>query len=458
MNRRLLWKLILLITAGIVAMFYLINYVTVRAEEEMSMLSQAHRDELRGWGTQAEALYFAGDRSSLERWLTELQAREDTFAAVVGYEIRHVAGSRGLEERYSGNKLGRDVEWKIHLYFENNPVMEVPFERSDTSFLVLLPDRMRPGSYWQTTRLLLQIFLPALILAILSVLLYRHIMRPLISLQRATREFSRGDFSVRVRPQLGTRRDEFSELATTFDQMAARIGEQLVNQRQLIADFSHELRTPLTRLEIAIGSLGKTYPDDPNVQRLRREANHFRKLTEDTLTLAWLDNEQPRLQQETLDLVDLIDVIVEDARFEFPDRVIQTQLPDSAELKNSSHQAVGQALENILRNALRYTPAGETVDVALLACRTKAGVPEFQVTVKDRGSGVPDALLETIFRPFYQTDPSRSAGGVGNGESGGVGLGLALARRQLTAVGGQVVARNRAKGGLCMTISLPAAC
>jgi len=450
MNRRLLWKLILLITAGIVAMFYLINYVTVRAEEEMSMLSQAHRDELRDWGKQAETLYFSDDRASLERWLEVLQQREDTLAAVVGYSIRHVAGSLGLEDRYSGNNLGRDVEWKIHLYFENNPVMEIPFENSDISFLVLLPDRMRPGNYWQTTRLLLQIFLPALILAILSVLLYRHIMQPLISLQRATREFSRGDFSVRVRPQLGARRDEFSELANTFDQMAARIGEQLVNQRQLIADFSHELRTPLTRLEIAIDSLGKHYPDDPNVQRLYRESRHFRKLTEDTLALAWLDNEQPRLTQETLDLVDLIDVIVDDARFEFPDREIETYLPDSAELKNSSHQAVGQALENILRNALRYTPAGKVVEVALAGCQLGTGAAGFQVTVNDGGPGVPDALLETIFRPFYQTDPSR------NTESGGVGLGLALARRQLKAVGGLVVASNRPQGGLCMTISLPA--
>lgn len=450
MNRGLLWKLILLITAGIVAMFYLINYVTVRAEEEMSMLSQAHRDELRSWGKQAEALCFSGDTNSLAQWLEALQTREETQAAVVGYNIRHVAGSRGLEDRYSGNNLGRDVEWKIHLYFAANPVMEIPFENSDTSFLVLLPDRMRPGSYWQTTRLLLQIFLPALILAILSVFLYRHIMQPLISLERAAQEFSRGNFSVRVRPQLGARRDEFSELANTFDQMAGRIGDQLVNQRQLIADFSHELRTPLTRLEIAIESLGKRYPDDPNVQRLHREARHFRRLTEDTLALAWLDNEQPRLTQETLDLVDLVDVIVDDARFEFPDREIQTHLPDSAELKNSSHQAVGQALENILRNALRYSPAGKVVEVALEGCQLVSGAAGFQVTVKDCGPGVPENLLETIFRPFYQAEPSR------NTESGGVGLGLALARRQLKAVGGQVVASNRAGGGLCMTISLPA--
>ncbi|WP_043319258.1 histidine kinase sensor domain-containing protein [Microbulbifer sp. HZ11] len=456
MNRLLLWKLILLITAGIVAMFYLINYVTVRAEEEMSMLSQAHRNELRGWGREAETRYRSGDMASLQEWLENLQYREETLAAVVGYSIRHVAGSRGLEDRYSGNNLGRDVEWKIHLYFENNPVMEIPFENSDTSFLVLLPDRMRPGSHWQTTRLLLQIFLPALILAIVSMLLYRHIMKPLGSLQRATRDFSRGDFSVRVRPQLGRRKDEFSELATTFDQMAARIGEQLVNQRQLIADFSHELRTPLTRLEIAIESLGKQYPGDPDVQRLYRESRHFRKLTEDTLALAWLDNEQPQLNQETLDLVDLIDVIVDDARFEFPDRNIHTCLPDSAELKNSNHQAVGQALENILRNALRYTPTGEAVEIALGDYPLEGGKAGFRVTVQDRGPGVPEALLETIFRPFFQADPSRNTGQSGNGRSGGVGLGLALARRQLKAVGGEVDASNRPGGGLCMTIILPA--
>ncbi|WP_020412750.1 sensor histidine kinase [Microbulbifer variabilis] len=446
MSRKLLWKLCLLITAGIVALFYTINSLTIRTEEQMSLLEPSHREELKQWGQEAEALFLSGDNSKLDRWLKALQKQENTWATVTQYEVTHIAGERGNEHRYIGYNLGRDVEWKVHLYFEDNPVMEIPFVTKQTSLLILLPDRMRPGGYWQTTRLVLQILLPMGILALVSLLLYRHIMNPLRKLEQATREFSRGNFDIRVHRQLGNRDDEISQLAKTFDQMAARIGEQIVNQRQLIADLSHELRTPLTRLDIAIESASTSHSDDKNIQRIQRESSHIRRLVEDTLTLAWLDNEQPSAGIENLDLVDLIDVIVEDARFEFPDRTICTYLPDSAEIKHSNHQAVGQALENILRNAMRYTPEGQTVHVLLE--RNRDG--NFVIDVEDSGPGVPEALLDSIFKPFFRVDQSRTS------KSKNFGLGLALARRQLNSVGATVVASNRPAGGLCMRIILPA--
>ncbi|WP_444913058.1 histidine kinase sensor domain-containing protein [Microbulbifer sp. PAAF003] len=445
MNRKLFWKLCLLITAGIVSLFYLINSLTIRTEEQMSMLEASHREELKEWGKEAEARFLSGNEGELEQWLKELQEKENTWATVTQYELIHVAGATGNEHRYIGYNLGRDVDWKVHLYFEENPVMEIPFATEQTSLLVLLPDRMRPGSYWKTTRLLLQILLPMGILALVSVMLYRHIMHPLRKLEQATREFSRGNFDVRVHRQLGNRDDEISELAKTFDQMATRIGEQIVNQRQLIADLSHELRTPLTRLDIAIEGAGASHADDKNIQRIQRESAHIRRLVDDTLTLAWLDNEQPSIGIEDLDLVDLIDVIVEDARFEFPDRTICTHLPDSAEIRQSNHKAVGQALENILRNAMRYTPKGQAVHV-LLEGNTKN---KFVIDIEDSGPGVPEALLDSIFKPFFRADQSRTS------KSKNFGLGLALARRQLHSVGGTIEASNRSVGGLCMRVTLP---
>ncbi|WP_444930993.1 histidine kinase sensor domain-containing protein [Microbulbifer sp. SSSA002] len=445
MSRKLLWKLCLLIAAGIVALFYLINTLTLRTEEQMSLLEVSHREELKRWGEEAERLFLSGDKVQLEQWLQALQEQENTWATVTQYEVTHIAGERGNEDRYIGYNLGRDVDWKVHLYFEDNPVMEIPFTTEKTSLLVLLPDRMRPGSYWQTTRLALQILLPMGILALFSLMLYRHIMHPLRKLEQATREFSRGNFSVRVHRQLGGRNDEISELAKTFDQMAARIGEQIVNQRQLIADLSHELRTPLTRLDIAIEGAGTRYSDDKNIQRIQRESTHIRRLVEDTLTLAWLDNERPSIGTEDLDLVDLIDVIVEDARFEFPNRTICTRLPDTAEIRHSNHQAVGQALENILRNAMRYTPVGQAVHVLL----EESGQERVVIDIEDSGPGVPEALLDNIFKPFFRADRSRAS------ESKNFGLGLALARRQLNSVGATVEASNRSAGGLCMRITLP---
>jgi two-component system sensor histidine kinase PfeS len=147
------------------------------------------------------------------------------------------------------------------------------------------------------------------------------------------------------------------------------------------------LRTPLARLDIAIDGLHSETGKQANLARIETESRRIRKLVDDTLTLAWLENERPQLKQESLDLVDLIDVLAEDARFEFPDRTLDCQLPDSALIENSNHRALGQALENVLRNAMRYTPAGKTVTIALQQQKQQPG--HYHVAIRDQGPGVP---------------------------------------------------------------------
>ena len=180
------------------------------------------------------------------------------------------------------------------------------------------------------------------------------------------------------------------------------------------------------------------------MDRIARESKHVRQLVEDTLHLAWLENEKPELQQESLELTDLVDVLVEDAKFEFADRNIICEMPDSALIENTSHRAAGQAIENILRNALRYTPTGKTVELHL----TESG-SEFNLHILDQGPGVPEELLKTIFNPFFRVDKSRKRDG------SSFGLGLALAQRQLATIRGSVSAMNRESHGLSMLITLP---
>jgi two-component system sensor histidine kinase PfeS len=446
MNRRLLWKLCLVIATGTVALFYIINVLTSRAEEGMSMIAPEHRAQLRAWGLEAERMYLAGDKEALRHWLENLQTTEHTWAGVVESELRAVSGTELTERFYEAFTLGRNVDWKIHLYFADNPIIEFRFADRHAHFVILLPERMRPGIYWGYASMALQIILPMILLTILSIILYRHIMNPLRELERATRAFSQGNLAVRVRQQLGSRSDELSELAATFDQMADRTGELIVSQRQLIADLSHELRTPLARLDIALDNLQRDRSDD-SIERIQRESRQIRRLVEDTLTLAWLDNERPALQQETLDLVDLLDVICEDAQFEFPDRQLQRQLPGSAQIDNSSHRALGQALENVIRNGLCATPTGGDVSVRLECVGEK-----YRIQIRDQGPGVPAAYLERIFEPFFRLD--KTSGSAVDASRNGFGLGLALARRQLRAVGGSIFATNLCDG-LQMTITLP---
>ena len=444
MTNKLFLKLCLIIALSLVIVFYLLNLLTSKTEEDMSYLSVTDKQTLNSWGKQAENLYLSGDKQALDNWLVTQQKQENTWMVVAAFDINNIAGDTSKSEYYQGYNLGRNVEWKIHLYFDINPVMQIPFSDNKTSLLVYLPDRMRPGSYWKYTQITLQFIVPAILLIFLSYLLYRYIMTPLLQLKMATREFSQGKFDISAKKLMGKRYDEFSDLAMTFDQMAARIGEQLKSQRQLIADLSHELRTPLTRLDIALEKENNLPTPSANIKRIDRESKQIRRLVEDTLTLAWLENEQPKIQQESLDLVDLLDVLIEDAKFEFPNNIIESRLPDSAIIKNSSHRAAGQALENVLRNALRYTPVGKTVSVTVSEHNQ-----EMKIKIIDQGPGVPEHFLNTIFKPFFKVDSSRPT------DSCSFGLGLALAQRQLATIRGSITANNEIHGGLCMTINLP---
>lgn len=444
MTHRLFFKLCLIIATGVVALFYLINLLTSHTEDGMSHITELDKQTLRSWGEKAESLFLAEDKIALNQWIDTIIKNEKTWVSIASYQVDYLAGNNKMKHTDDGYYLGRNVDWKIHLYFEENPIMQIPFSDKKTSFLIQLPDRMRPGTYLQQTQITMQIIIPAILLIFLSYLLYSYIMRPLSKLQVATRAFSKGDFKVRATHLMGNRHDEFFELAQSFDQMAIQIGEQIISQRQLIRDLSHELRTPLTRLDIALAEEQEFSHENPNIGRISRESKHIRKLVEDALTLAWLENEKPELHQESLDIVDLLDVLVDDARFEFPNRIIHCHFPNTALIKNSSHRAAGQALENILRNALRYTPVGKKVFITVESKKSN-----YVVRIEDQGTGVPDAYLQTIFKPFFRVEKSREA------SNDSFGLGLALAKRQLIAIKATVFATPSIYGGLCMTITFP---
>lgn len=450
MNRRLFWKLCAVICVGVVALFYLIDIAVSRVENDMSTIAEVDRNELNQWRDTAEKMVQTGNIAMLETWLRELRETEEISALVARAEITHIAGDTAEAHRYTGYNMGRNIEWAVHLWFENSPIMELPFVGGGGSLLIELPSRMLPGSYWKQTQIALQIFLPLLVLILLVIVLYSHIMAPLRQLQQATRSFSDGQFDVRVGDLLGSRDDELAQLAKTFDQMADRLSDLFTTQRQLITDLSHELRTPLTRLDIAVENLktelnsGNLEQSQEKLDRIHRESRHIRKLVDDTLTFAWLKNEAPSLEREKLDLVDLLEVLIEDAQFEYPDRIIAADLPGSADVEDSNHRALGQALENILRNALRYTPQGKTVSINLTRRHER-----YDIEICDEGPGVPEQHLRSIFRPFFRVESSRPASG------SSFGLGLALARRQLAAIAAGVRAANLREGGLQITVSVP---
>lgn len=445
MKQKLFWKILITVAVGTVMLFWLIGTLSHHTEIHMSFIAKEHRETLKRYGKEAERLSLAGDEQGLAQFLQQIKQRENTWAGVVHSQLTLTAGEevpRGYLENFT---LGRSVDWKIHLYFKDNPMMDIRFADKSKHFLIVLPQRMRPGAYWTYTSIALQIGVPFILLCILSVVLYRHMMLPLRELEMATRQFSEGEFAVRVRASLGNRNDELTGLADTFDRMAERTGRLIITQRQLIADLSHELRTPITRIDMAVSCIEQCLEPDESLQRIRRELEIVRKLAEDTLTLAWLENEKPKLNQESVDLADLLDCIVEDARFEYPDRQLIAEVPDTVPLNNTNHRSLWQAIENVVRNALKYTPVGQAVHINL-----KSADDCLKLQVRDAGPGVPGQHLEDIFKPFFRVEKSRD-----NRTPSGFGLGLALARRQIQAVGGSVLATNIAQGGLQIDIELP---
>ncbi|MBL8453179.1 MAG: HAMP domain-containing protein [Zoogloea sp.] len=277
-----------------------------------------------------------------------------------------------------------------------------------------------------------------------SALLAWYLSKPIRSLRWALGAVAEGQLDARVRPLLGGRRDEIADLAEDFDRMARQVQALIGSQRRLLHDVSHELRSPLARLQAAIG-LVRQDPGrfEATLSRIEREAVRLDELVGQLLTLARLDSGRSDTPRESVDLIDLAAAIADDARFEARALGRELSFEGQGEAEVMVWGALIQrAFENVIRNAVKYTADGSCV-----AVRAAREGDVFVLTVEDRGPGVPDEDLETMFEPFYR------GGNVGAAD--GFGLGLAIARRAVLMHGGVIVATHRDGGGLVMEIRLP---
>ncbi|UCE90096.1 MAG: HAMP domain-containing protein, partial [Pseudomonadota bacterium] len=290
----------------------------------------------------------------------------------------------------------------------------------------------------------------ALVSAVVVFLLARYLAAPVTRLRRAAEQIADGDLDQRVLPSLGRRRDEIAQLAAAFDHMAARLQTLLGSQRQLLSDVSHELRSPLSRLQVALGLARQrgAQPVDGELDRIEREAERLNELIAQLLSLSRLESGVSESQRETLDLAALLTDVAEDAAFEAraADRDVVLHDVQGVAL-NGVPLLLHSALENILRNAVRYTAQGTTVDVEMRRC---PGSEEcVRVQVRDHGPGVPDEVLAHMFEPFVRVEQARDR------TRGGHGLGLAIAERAVRLHGGTVSASNAPDGGLVIVVELP---
>jgi two-component system, OmpR family, sensor kinase len=317
--------------------------------------------------------------------------------------------------------------------------------RSDDGTMIGVYAPNRPGFPWSYV-----LPMSALILVLVgaaSVWFSRRLARPLDQLASAARRFGAGDTAARARLD---RLDELGDVGRAFDEMADRTAAMLHAQRQLMADVSHELRTPLARIRVAL----ELAAEDPSAAQdvladVGIDLDEIDQLIEDILTTARLDTEHTKIDRRPARLGELAARAAQRFTARHPGRKLETQVAADREIE-CDPALLRRAIDNLLDNAAKYSEPGTAVSLVVDEAAGPAG-PRAQFAIVDRGIGMSAEELERAGTPFWRADGSRTR------RTGGVGLGLALARRIARAHGGDVTLSSAPGGGTTARIDVPAA-
>jgi signal transduction histidine kinase len=276
--------------------------------------------------------------------------------------------------------------------------------------------------------------------AVLCMLAAVFIVVPLRRLARLVDRFGQGDLTVRSTWRRG---DEIGRLSRSFDAMAGRIERLVLGERRLLEDVSHELRSPLARLKLAV-KLVRLSPDPASaLDRVDRHLERLTAVTSEIVELTRIEGDPCAHRWQAVDVGELIAETVEDCRLEAEPRGCDIHIEGQLATPIwCDRELVRRAVENVLRNAVRYSPERGRVELVL-----REDVEDITVAIRDHGPGVAEDCLELIFEAFFRADEARSS------DRGGIGLGLSIAKRAVALHGGTIHAHN-AHPGLCVTIKL----
>jgi two-component system sensor histidine kinase PfeS len=440
-RQSLFWKLAGLLICFCLVMIALVMSSAQQIGESTSFLSDEAKTTLKGYAAKAEQSARDKGPEAVDAVLDEIMRTEGVWALALDSHLYPLGKKPIPEAQRLSLHFMRELEWPMGRQTPTPRVLTIAFQHSDGQLIMQLPERFSPWGPRPLLNFLAYRLLPAIFTLLLCVVLYRHLIVPLTRLREQANALSADDLSARLGAPLATRKDELGELARAFDHMAERLQSTVVYQRRLLRDLSHELRTPLSRLRAATER-----DDDADAlrQRLDREVTAMQRLVNGTLELAWMDTERPHLAPEAVRLQSLWEVLSEDASFEvgFPTARLVFALDEECQVK-ANLNSLAQALENLLRNAIRHSPADGIITLAGTRQQN-----DWHLTLSDQGPGVPDDKLELIFEPFSRLNEARPG-------DGGFGLGLSIARNAIALQGGAVWASNL-NPGLCLHIRLPA--
>jgi two-component system sensor histidine kinase CpxA len=355
---------------------------------------------------------------------------------------------RQIPDRIDGRELGGHYIWLIPIAGNNGTHYIYVWHQP--------PSTGRTGRRWN----LLHFAFPQLPVAIavgglttfVLVLLFS---RPLVRMRKAARALAGGNLSARVEQYgsgaLQSHSDEFQGLVHDFNHMAERLESLVDAQKLLLRDVSHELRSPLSRLSVALELAREDATPELNqhLARIEREAEKLNQLIGQLLTLSSMEARENTSTFQPISLNDLCRQMLPDAEYEARQRSCTVLLNEDNDcVIRGDYELLYRAVENVVRNAIRYTDPGTQVTVRIAEVTIDA--KRFaSLEINDQGPGIPEAELAHIFRPFYRLDYARSSG------TGGFGVGLAITERAVRLHGGTVSASNRADGGTSIVFLFP---
>jgi two-component system sensor histidine kinase CpxA len=451
----LFWVAMALIVGGSIAITFTVAAREYEAPELQRRPSMA---------IQASEILGRGGIGALRKWLDENKdAAPDRDLYIVGPEGADILGRRLSEGAARRLEYVNRDEFGNHGETGGPPPRFAPppgnFRPSrpapqivgaDGSAYTVLSVPRRPSIFGALS-------LPGISLTILAIALVvsaltswwlaQHLSAPIRRIQEGARALAAENLDVRVSAGLEGRRDEVAVLARDFDAMADRLRANRGAITQLLRDISHELRSPLARMRVALGLARQPPADLPRqLDRLEREIERLDSLISQVLKLARLQGKDGEFAREHFDLDEVIEEVVRDANFEGAVKQCRVRLQGLAGgAVDGNRELLRSAVENVLRNAVRYSPPDAQVDVAVSRAASL-----IEIAIRDRGPGVPEADLERIFEPFYRVAESRDR------DSGGEGIGLAITAQVMKTHGGSATAANDPGGGLEVRLRLPA--
>jgi signal transduction histidine kinase len=451
MNRRLFWKIFLPFWAAqallLGALYMRLHY---RITSEHPWWIQPERREMPVLANHAAQTFEQQGQAALGALLDSLSLRDRSRFWLIDGSGHELSG-RQIPQRVLDDGAKAEQSEGLHHSYEAN-VLAATATTSRGKYILLaelvpppLKERV-PGDIIWTLKL------GTIFSAVICLLIAHYLTKPIERLRNATHQLARGNLDIRAGENLGKRRDEIADLVRDFDTMAGELRKQIQSERSLLSGVSHELRSPIARIRLAL-TLAREAEDSGERQemldRIEQDTIQLDSMLERILTVSRLESGQQKPRFQNFVLNDLVDEVVRDARFEAAatDATITCQAAVENVQVTGDLGLLRSAIENVIRNAIFYSGEGGKVNVVVTATDNRRGA---SVIVSDNGPGVPRDKMQLIFEPFYRVDDSRGS------NTGGMGLGLAIANNAVRAHGGVILARNLEPHGLQIDLMIPA--